>query len=183
MPAIIFDVEHLDATVNPDAIDWHTVDSSLTMDGSVTLAASGTAEVSAAGFVALAGSFSLTKSGTLLVVTLTGASAFVGIGGSVIGLRVTPGSLGFSATAGEVDVALESGHYGVEVKEVSGSLVGVPAITFDVEHLDATVNPDAIDWHSARFVADDGRHGHAGRLRDSGGLGGGLRLGRRRASR
>ena len=118
------------------------------MDGSVTLAASGTAEISVGGFVSVAGGFSLTKSGTLLVATLTGASAFVGIGGSVSGFVVTPGPLGFSATAGEVDAALESGHYGVEVKEVSGSLVGVPAITFDVEHLDATVNPDAIDWHS-----------------------------------
>ena len=118
VPAITFDVEHLDATVNPDAIDWHSLDSSLTMDGTVTLAASGTAEVSVASFVSVAGGFSLTESGTLLVAKLTGASAFVGIGGSVSGYVVTPGSVGFSATAGEVDVALESGHYGVDVKEV-----------------------------------------------------------------
>ncbi|HVP75835.1 MAG TPA: hypothetical protein VMS63_07420, partial [Gaiellaceae bacterium] len=145
---ITFDVEHLDATVNPDAVDWHSVDSSLSMDGSVTLAASGTAEISVGGFVSVAGGFTLTKSGTLLVATLTGASAFVGIGGSVSGFVVTPGSLGFSATAGEVDVALQSGQYGVEVKDVSGSLIGVSGITFDVEHLDATVNPDAVDWNS-----------------------------------
>ena len=148
VPAITLDVEHLDATVNPDAIDWHSLDSSLSMDGTITLAASGTAEVSAAGFVALAGSFSLTKSVTLLAVTLTGASAFVGVGGSVSGFTVTPGSLGFSATVGEVDVALESGHYGVEVKDLTASLLGVPLITLDVEHMNATVNPDAIDWHS-----------------------------------
>ena len=78
---------------------------------------------------------------------------------------MTPGSLGFSATAGEVDVALQSGHYGIEVKDLNASLVGVPAITFDVEHLDATVNPDAMDWHTARLVAVDGRLGHAGCLR------------------
>ena len=165
VPAIVLDVEHLDATVNPDAIDWHTADSSLSMDGTITLAASGTAEASAAGFVALAGGFSLTKSGTSLVVKLTGASAFVGIGGSVSGFVVTPGSPGFSVTAAEVDVALQAGHYGVEVKDASGSLVGVPAITFDVEHLDATVNPDGVNWHSVDSVADDGRHGHAGGVR------------------
>ena len=66
------------------------------MDGTVTLAASGTAEVSVGGFVSVAGGFSLTESGTLLVATLTGASAFVGIGGSVSGFVVTPGSVGFS---------------------------------------------------------------------------------------
>ena len=106
--------------------------------------------------------------------TLTNAGAFVGVGGSVSGFAVTPGSLGFGATAGEVDVALQSGHYGVEVKDLDASLVGVPGITLDVEHLDATVNPDAIDWHSARFVAVDGRHDHARRLRDRGGVGGGF---------
>ena len=138
VPAITFAVEGLDAQVNPDAVDWHALDSSLSMDGSVTLAASGTAEASAAGFVAVAGGFTLTKSGTALVVKLTGASAFVGVGGSVSGFAVTPGSPGFSLTAAEVDVALQGGHYGVQVTDASGSLVGVPAITFDVEHLNAT---------------------------------------------
>ena len=148
VPAITFDVEHLDATVNPDAIDWHSLDSSLTMDGSVTLAASGTAEVSAAGFVALAGSFSFTENGTLLRVTLTNASAFVGIGGSVSGFVVVPGSVGISATAGTVDVALQAGHYGVEVKNLAGQLVGVPGLTFQVSGVDAVANPEGIDWHA-----------------------------------
>ena len=113
------------------------------MDGTVTQAASGTAGISVASFVSVAGGFSLTKTGTLLVATLTSASAFVGVGGSVSSFAVTPGTLGFGATAGEVDVALQSGHYGVEVKELDASLAGVPAITFAVEGLDATVNPDA----------------------------------------
>ena len=99
VPAITFAVEGLDATVNPDAVNWHALDSSLSMDGSVTLAASGTAEASAAGFIAVAGGFTLTMGGTTLVVKLTTASAFVGVGGSVSGFAVTPGSLGFSATA------------------------------------------------------------------------------------
>ena len=83
---------------------------------------------SADGFVDLAGHFDLTKTTTLLTLTLTNPTVFVGIGGSVntTAFTVTDGSVGFHGSAPSIVVGLDTAnHYGVAVHGLAASVVGV----------------------------------------------------------
>ena len=111
-------VQNLDAQVDSDGFDWATLSApglpAFTMTGATTLGASGSAAASADGFVNLAGSFNLTKTTSLLTLTLTNPTVFVGIGGSVDTTRSpSPTAVGFHGSASSVKVALDtSNHYG-----------------------------------------------------------------------
>src|SRR5262249_28130705 len=103
-------------TANPDGVNWSTstvkdiVPASIkALDGTVIVAAAGPLSVDVAGFAQAGGSFTLTSqtagADSALSLTLSSASIFVGIGGSVTGGVVTDGTIGVSGS-GSVDVAI-----------------------------------------------------------------------------
>ena len=146
-------VGSLEAVVDPDGVDFHTVDSVLT--GSVLESASGNVALDADGFVDLAGHFDLTKTTTTLTLALTSVSAFVGIGGSVDTGAFTVGhsasAIGFSGSASSINLVLEAGHYGLAVHGLDATTVGLP-ITVTVGSLEAVVDPDGVDFHTVDSV-------------------------------
>ena len=145
--AVRLAVGSLEAVVDPSGTDFSAVDPTLT--GAVTLQASGNAAASADGFVNLAGGFDLTKTPTLLTLTLTNPTVFVGIGGSVNTtlFTVTDGTVGFHGSASSVVVGLDTAnHYGVAVHGLAASVVGVSAVQLAVGSLEAIVDPSGTDF-------------------------------------
>jgi len=99
-----------------------------------------------------AGGVALTNA-DLFAMTVTGAALFVGIGGTltrgvdrasdVVGHRAD--AIGFTAAAAELRIATVratdfSTYLGVEAGGVSGSLVGVPSVTFAVSDVELQLN-------------------------------------------
>src|SRR5688572_11395464 len=127
----------------------------------------GTLGLSIGGFVVAAGGFSLVKQtvagGTVdgadaLVVTLSGVSVFAGVGGSLVGNVVTPGTIGVSASGINATLAIVRtaggvSYTGLQLTVGSASLVGIPGITATVTAGKVNVNtssdPARLDWKSA----------------------------------
>ena len=161
-----------------DALNWNTgLSSGAVVIGSTTIdfatesfEAGGTLGLEiASGFVAASGTFRVTSvaiaSGTFagghaLKLTVSSASLFVGVGGSLDATdhhTVHPGAAGISATGvGLTVAALTSGlttYTGLELTVGTADLLGIPGVTLHVSDLDIKVNdatggtsPAAIDW-------------------------------------
>src|SRR5688572_28793458 len=127
----------------------------------------GTLGLSIGVFVVAAGGFSLVKQtvagGTVygaeaLVVTLSGVSVFAGVGGSLVGNVVTPGTIGVSAAGINATLAIVRttggiSYTGLQLTVGSASLVGIPGITATVTAGKVNVNTSSdlarLDWESA----------------------------------
>src|SRR5688572_20628189 len=119
------------------------------------------------GFVVAAGGFSLVKQtvaggavdgADALVVTLSGVSVFAGVGGSLVGNVVTPGTIGVSASGINATLAIVRtaggiSYTGLQLTVGSASLVGIPGITATVTAGKVNVNtssdPARLDWKTA----------------------------------
>src|SRR5439155_522178 len=127
------------------------------LDGTTRLAVAGTLSLDAGGFVQAGGTFALTHqtagADRALSVVLTGVSIFAGIGGTVSGGVVTPGSIGISGS-GNVDVAVATvgglEHVAATGNGLAGSIsTGTSLLSLSVTGGSFTSDNDGFNWSTS----------------------------------
>ena len=96
------------------------------------------------GFVDAAGTFSLTESGSTLVVTVTAPTVFIGTGGSLdmtgATWKAVAGTIGFAGSATKIVFAADATNYAIDVQDLTARLSGLP-VTLTVGSLNALIVP------------------------------------------